>query len=541
MIRRIYNLLPIKEQKRTVWVALSVFVRAILDFVGIAALLPVLVIILGDNPQKGLALLLCAAVLVFIVIKNGINLALTRYQTLYLLRLYKYFSHKLFYAYYHRGLLFLKEKSSAQLASEVNFICYAFSLNILQPLFTLIGSSMLITIMVIALLVFAPIPGLLLCLAFVPFITVYLHFIKKRVRKYGEEEIAARREQARTVIEAFRGYSELEINNAYSLLEKTFLSGLDTINHSRLRMQLVQSIPVVLSESAIVIGIAMLLLFGDGDLKIISGVFALAAFRLIPAVRSMMSCLTIIRNYSHCIDIIADGITDECINKSATTQAVTFQHEIQITHLGFSFPDGGEIIRDLSFCITKGERVGIRGASGTGKSTLFNLMLGFYAPTQGHILIDGKMLQPIMLKEWHRLVGYVPQEIFITKGDVARNIALGQDDIDEQRIDEVLQQVQLKEWVDSLPQGIHTPLGEYGSRMSGGQKQRIGIARALYKQAEVLFFDEATSSLDNKTEKEVNDAILQLSEQHRELTLIIIAHRESSLKLCTKIIDLEGN
>lgn len=539
MIRRIYNLLPRKEQKTTFWVALSVFVRAILDFVGIAALLPVLVIILGDKPQKGLALLLCAAVLVFIVIKNALNLGLTRYQTVYLLRLYKYFSHKLFYSYYHRGLLFLKEKSSAQLASEVNFICYAFSLNILQPIFTLIGSGMLIIIMVIALLVFALVPGLLLCLAFVPLVAVYLHFIKKRVRQYGEEEIAARREQARTVIEAFRGYSELEINNAYSLLEKSFLSGLDTINHSRLRMQLIQSVPVVLSESAIVIGIAMLLLFGDGDLKIISGVFALAAFRLIPAVRSMMSCLTVIRNYSHCIDIIADGVTDVCKDQTAQPQKVTFQREIQLTHLGFSFPDGGVIIKDLSLSITKGERVGIRGASGAGKSTLFNLMLGFYPATEGQILIDGKMLQPTMLKEWHRLVGYVPQEIFIAKGDVARNIALGQDDIDEQRIYEVLQQVQLKEWVDALPQGIHTPLGEYGNRMSGGQKQRIGIARALYKQAEVLFFDEATSSLDNKTEKEVNDAILQLSEQHRELTLIIIAHRESSLKLCTKIIDLE--
>ena len=132
----------------------------------------------------------------------------------------------------------------------------------------------------------------------------------------------------------------------------------------------------------------------------------------------------------------------------------------------------------------------------------------------------------------------MPQEIFIVEGSLLDNVALGHPSPDRQRVMEVLEQVRLKDWLETLPQGLDTPLGEYGSRLSGGQKQRIGIARALYKEAEVLFFDEATSALDSRTESEINRALEELSEQCRELTMIIIAHRETSLRVCDRIWGL---
>ena len=167
-------------------------------------------------------------------------------------------------------------------------------------------------------------------------------------------------------------------------------------------------------------------------------------------------------------------------------------------------------------------------------------MLGFFPPTSGHIRIDNRELIPSNRKQWHLLVGYVPQEIFIIQGSLAENIALGQPVVRE-KIERVLEQVKLKEWADELAEGMDTSLGEYGSRLSGGQKQRIGIARALYKDAEVLFFDEATSALDSRTEQEINAALQELSENHKELTMIIIAHRESSLTFCDRIIDLPSH
>ncbi|GHT09970.1 hypothetical protein FACS189426_09460 [Bacteroidia bacterium] len=140
--------------------------------------------------------------------------------------------------------------------------------------------------------------------------------------------------------------------------------------------------------------------------------------------------------------------------------------------------------------------------------------------------------------EWHRIVGYVPQDVFILDGTLAENIALGEESINEERLKQALRQSNLDEFVRSLPEGIHTPIGENGCRLSGGQRQRIGIARALYKQAEVLFFDEATSSLDSQTEQEITGAINRLSAGNRQLTILIIAHRETSLAGCDRIVYL---
>jgi len=145
-----------------------------------------------------------------------------------------------------------------------------------------------------------------------------------------------------------------------------------------------------------------------------------------------------------------------------------------------------------------------------------------------------------MYSAWNALTGYVPQDVFIMDGSLLENIVLGKapEEIDRERINEILETVRLSVFVASLPEGIDTQIGESGCRLSGGQRQRVGIARALYKQAELLFFDEATSSLDSATEKEITEAIRDLSDNYRELTLILITHRESSLAFCDKIIDL---
>ena len=219
---------------------------------------------------------------------------------------------------------------------------------------------------------------------------------------------------------------------------------------------------------------------------------------------------------------------------------LSFGLGLDVKNLGFSFPDGTKLFNQLSFHIDKGERIGIKGVSGSGKSTLFNLLLGFMEPTEGDIYINDNKLTPQLKHRWHSIVGYVPQEIFIVEGTLVDNVALGQSSPCREKIMKVLEQVQLAEWVNELPQGLDTSLGEYGSRLSGGQKQRIGIARALYKDAEVLFFDEATSALDSGTEAEINKALEELSVKCREITMIIIAHRETSLAMCNRIIDLDN-
>ena len=539
MLKQIYGLLTQKERRRGVWVAISVLIRALLDFAGVAALIPILLAVFGEGTDVRYALLVCLAALTFVMLKNAASIWLARFQSRFLLDLYRRFSRNMFCNYYQRGLLFLKGKSSVQLGHEVTFVCYMFSLCVLSPIFRIAGEALLLVLMMTALMVWEPMVGMLLCLGFLPMVMFYVWVLKGKLRRYGAEELEARRAQSRTVVEAFRGYTELEISHAFKASLFSFDEGLKVINHSRLRMETMQMFPSCLSEVSIVVGLMLLLLVGEGNLGVVGGVFAVAAYRMIPAVRSILNSWNTLQNASYSIEVVVNGLKEDNIPDNETEETFSFSHTIEIDNLDFAFPDGGVILNHFSTTIRRGERVGVRGPSGSGKSTLFNLLLGFIPPTSGCIRIDDKMLTMANRRQWHRLVGYVPQEIFIIQGSLAENIALGQP-VMKEKIEKVLAQVQLKEWASELPEGIDTSLGEYGSRLSGGQKQRIGIARALYKDAEVLFFDEATSALDNNTEQEINAALQELSDTHKELTMIIIAHRESSLTFCDRIIDL-GN
>lgn len=549
MLKRIIQLLPEGQRKRGIWVAFSVLSRAILDFAGVAALIPVLLAVMKQNSGRGTMLALCGGVLLFVALKNGAIVWLARFQSSYQLEIYRDFSRRMFANYYHRGLLYLKGKSSVKLGHEVNYVCYMFISCVLAPVFRMAGEAVLVLLMVTALIAWEPLAGFLLCGAFLLLSGLYVSLVRNRLRRYGMEELEARRKQSRTVVEAYRGYAELEIAGAFHSSLASFDQGLNFIIRNRLRMEVYQLFPSFLSEVAIVGGLALLIGTGSGELGLVSGVFAIAAFRLIPAVRGILNSWVTLQNASHTITVVEEGIGSERqpdepnsardMTDIQNESPFVFRHTLELRGLSFAFPDGHTLFSELNLSIHRGERIGVRGASGSGKSTLFNLMLGFFPPTAGEILVDGRKLTSANRSEWHKLVGYVPQEIFIIEGSLADNVALGQPQADREKVAKVLEQVQLKEWADELPQGLDTQLGEYGSRLSGGQKQRIGIARALYKDAEVLFFDEATSALDNRTEQEINHALESLSLRHKELTLVVIAHRESSLAFCERILDLD--
>ncbi|MCH5329918.1 MAG: ABC transporter ATP-binding protein [Alistipes sp.] len=542
MVKRIYSLLSEHQRKYSMGVIFTVLLRSLLDYAGVAALIPI-ILLLTDRfgNDKRTTLLLCAGVIVFVTAKNAVILLLARLQIRFQLRVFKNFSRRMFINYYRRGLLFLKQKSSVQLAYEVNGVAQIFSQNVLSSLFRIAGEGVLILLMLGSLLIWKPFMGLLICALFVPLAFLYTGIVRKRLRQLGTENIQAQREQSRTVVEAFRGYSELEIAQAYDASLVAFDRNMESIMRNRLGIELYQLCPLFLSDLAVVAGLTLLVCFGDGDLSVIGGVFAIATFRIIPAVKGILNSWATLQNASFAIDVVEKGLrAEEEIAVIDSQAAFTFARGMEVRNLAFAFPDGHTLFSELSFGIRRGERIGIRGRSGSGKSTLFNLLLGFFEPSAGEIRIDGVPLSPRNRHAWYKIVGYVPQEIFIINGSLAENIALGQAETDNGRIARVLEQVQLKAWADELPQGLDTPLGEFGSRLSGGQKQRIGIARALYKGAEVLFFDEATSSLDSRTEQEINLALKELSATCHELTLIIIAHRESSIAFCDRILDMDA-
>lgn len=539
MLKEIYHLLLPSERRMGMRVIMAVFFSALLNFAGLAALIPVLLFLIEEKEEKGEALLFCLLAVGFILFKNVLVMGLSRFQNYFLLSLYKRLSFSLFSSYYHRGLLFISRLGSTRLGYEVNYVCYAFSMSLLSPLLNMTADVLLILLVTAVLLVYAPMTVLMLYLAFFPFMLMYIFGIKRRIRYYGKKELLARREQTRIVTEAYKGYAELEVNHAFPSLQHSFLKGLDTISFCRLKLETVYHLPLCLSELSVVIGLTLLALSGMGNVKALVGIFAVGAFRLLPALRESLSAWTQIQNSVFCLRIIKAGMEDLFSTfEEKPTAGLSFEKEIAISNLSYTYPEGKRVLKEFDCTIRKGEYIGVRGSSGIGKSTLFNLLLGFLKPDGGEIRIDGVLLSAENRKLWHRRIGYVPQGVFILDGTLAENVALGCCDISKEKVKRILRQVRLDEWVDELPLGIDTLLGESGARLSGGQKQRVGIARALYKEADILLLDEATSALDTATECEINEMICGLRNDYRGLTVLSIAHRESSLALCNRIITL---
>ena len=540
ILKRIYRLLQPEERKKAWKVAATVFLSALLDFVGLAALLPILYFLLEGGENKQAALFFCLFAISVILVKTLSGVFFSRYQQRYLLNFYKRLSFSLFSAYYRKGLLFIREQGSNKLGYEVNVLCYAFSQSLLSPLLRMAADGLLIVLVTVALLIYDGVTVLMLYATFLPFMLIYLFGVRKQVKKYGKMELEAKREQARVVMDTFRGFSELEVSGAFPSLQLSFLEGMDKVSANRIKLNTILQLPLFLSELSVIIGLGLLVAFGEGDVKLLIGVFAVAAFRLLPALRGILSGWTQVQNVVFCLDTIEAGLNEE-MEESATTDdtELSFGKAITIEDLTYAYPDSPNVLTNFHCRIRKGEYVGFRGSSGVGKSTLFNLLIGLLKPCSGRICIDDKPLSAENRKAWLRHIGYVPQEVFIFNGTLAENIALGSKQIDRDRIREILSKVSLDKWAESLPDGLDAVLGEAGGKLSGGQKQRIGIARALYKEADVLFLDEATSSLDNQTEKEVNETLMQLKETYKGLTILSIAHRESSLAYCDRIITLE--
>ena len=539
-LKRIYRLLLPEERKTGGKVASAIFLTALLDFVGLAALLPILYYLLEGGQNQQAAMWFCLLAVGVILFKCLLTVGFSRFQNRYLLSLYRRLSFSLFSSYYRRGLLFIREQGSNRLGYEVNSMCFAFSQSILAPLLRMAGDGLLVLWVTIALLVYDYQTVLILYASFLPVMGIYIWGVRKRIRKYGMEEQQAKREQTKIVMDTFRGFAELEVNGAFPTRQATFLERMDKITQSRVKQDTIMKLPLFLSELSVVMGLTILVTTTSGNVKMLVGVFAISAFRLLPALRTLLSGWTSIQHALCCLDVIEEGLKDSGENEVIpNSQSISFEREISIRHLSYAYPHGKTVLKDFNLCIRKGEYVGFRGYSGVGKSTLFHLLLGLLKPTEGEIRIDDNVLTPDIQALWLHRVGYVPQEVFVFQGTLAENIALGRKEVNKNRILQVLKQVNLGKWIQSLPNGIDTVLTESGGQLSGGQKQRIGIARALYKEMDVLLLDEATSALDNQTEKEINETLCQLRQIYNKLTILSIAHRESSLTYCDRIITIE--
>lgn len=562
MIRSIIDIIPASYRSRSLWVIAAIFVRAILNFIGLALLIPLIILVLNPQNQgniivdflskhiefdnhSNIVAYTCAALFAIILIKNLAILLLQRIENSYILSIYTSLSRALLVGYYNRGLSFIKEHNSAHLARNINGITLIFATGVLRPLMTIAGEAILLTLIFVALAIYSPLSALLAGSIFALIVILYYSVMRRRLDNIGMAENEQQRRKSRIVNEVFRGYVDVEINGAIGQKVSDFDNALAEISELRKHHGSIATLPQSFIEYGVTIALIAMVIFGmnGANNALMLSIFATATIRLIPAIRNIMTSWSALRINRHTISTLRSANIDECsMTLREDSERMEMRECIELRNVSFKFEGSDKAtLESLSLKIFRGESVGIQGASGVGKTTLFNIILGLYQPTSGSVYIDGTELNSSNIHKWQNSIGYVSQSLFISDGTLIENIAFGRnrENIDLEALNRAIDLANLRSFVDSLPEGLMTRIGEQGARISAGQRQRIAIARALYRGCNTLLFDEATSSLDRESESSINEAIRELKHANSNLTIVVIAHRESSLEFCDRIITLE--
>jgi ABC-type multidrug transport system fused ATPase/permease subunit len=439
-------------------------------------------------------------------------------------------------------------RNSSEIINGISVKANAVIYNIIVPALTLISSSLILIGILIALLAVDPIIALAAFGGFGLIYTFIIRLTRNRLlinsRIYASESTQV----IKSLQEGLGGIRDVLIDGSQDTYCHIYRNSDLLLRRSQGSSMFIAFSPRYVMES---LGMMLIAIFAysltqqvDGIDKAIPilGALALGAQRLLPVLQQIYSSWTSIRGsqvqLQDVLELLDQPMPD--YEDQFPPQPIEFISNITLKQLSFRYsPQTPYVIKQLNLTIARGSRVGFIGTTGSGKSTLLDIIMGLLQPSEGSLEVDNQIITPGNQRAWMAHIAHVPQSIFLADSTIEENIAFGtpKDKIDSQRVRQAAQQAKIADSIESWPEQYQTFVGERGIRLSGGQRQRIGIARALYKKADVIIFDEATSALDNKTEEAVMQAIESLS---KNLTLLIIAHRRTTLKNCTQIIELDS-
>jgi ATP-binding cassette subfamily C protein len=426
---------------------------------------------------------------------------------------------------------------------SIDWVVAGGMISVVQAVAEILVSVGLATFLIVA----SPIVTLVTAGALGTLVGLAVRLTKRSSLRMGKVRQQISRRAVKEMQQSLGGLREIHILGRERAFHDAFVADQQTYARTRRLHGTLVAAPRLAIETIFVCCIVLivgLVMLGEGRAEIMPllGVYAYAGFRFIPAANRILMFHDAIRGAAPTVDRIhtlLEQFEGARPAPAGPEPELGFERAIELEHVSYRYEtSAAPVLSDVNLTIRRGESVGIVGATGAGKSTLIDLILGLLEPTAGRIAIDGVDVARAR-RSWQRRIGYVPQAAFLFDDTIARNVALGvpRAEIDAARLDECLRMAQLADFVAALPDGAETQIGERGIRLSGGQRQRIAIARALYRQPEVLVFDEATAALDNATEREVSRAIEGLRGQK---TLIIIAHRLSTVQRCDALVFLRA-
>jgi ABC-type bacteriocin/lantibiotic exporter with double-glycine peptidase domain len=500
---------------------------------------------LGFVNEMQLLFFLSFAIFIVFIAKNIAALFISYLQARYSYNIALRLSMKMFQYYYDRGYLFISNASSGSRLNAISSIPSAFSGTYLMNVFAFSTDLVILIFIGVGLFSVDPLAVLLITVAVVPTFLAIYQYSKNRAKKMGVVRNKNTVEGYALINEGMQAYTDIKLGNKEQVILDKYEHNRRVYNHAEVLFQGVIS-KINKRTNDIVFGLGILVIFGYAwygnvpkePILTLLGLFAVAAYKVLPAVNNMVNAILLVKNMDYVITELAP-IANFKLHAFKEYPRLPFREKISLRDIHFHYPDHDEpVLQGIDLDLHKGETLGIIGGSGSGKTTLLKLFLRLIEENQGNVRMDDTLLDnKADNASFQKIIGYVEQQVFILDGTLRENIAFLEETSDDARLWKVIDDALLRDFVESHPEGLNMRLGENGVKLSGGQKQRVGIARALYKQSEILVLDEITSALDPKTEKGIVEVINHLSDLGK--TILIVAHRVTTLERCDRIIEME--
>ena len=565
--RQLYKILPQSSKRGLPFVIFVSLIAAVFETASVASILPFMAIVMDPSilskyqwldqalkllniqTQQGAVIGAGVLTVVVLAVGNMVTAANLWIQTHYLALARKELSSELFTGYLYLPYSFHVQRDTTSLSRVIGGDVESALGGFLASLLGVVSKGLSGLVLISLIVVVDPTVALGTVLVLgCGYMFVY-RLIRARQVRLGAKMIEASLTVGRTTLEGLHGVKELRVLGRESASTTEFKNSFAVLTETQASNQLASALPRYVIEVFAYAGIvAVTLAFvlkGQGTAAIPSlALYALAGNRLVPIFQQFFAAAITIKYHTRAVESLE---ADLAVVRNSTRhdltehdQPLAFKKEIVLENLTFQYPSANRpALNQVSLTIPQNQSIGLVGRTGSGKTTLADVILGLYPPASGTISVDGVNLVESNERAWRKRVGYVPQNVFLTNASVARNIALGipEDQVDLSAVERAAQMAQAEEFISQLPDGYDTVVGERGVKLSGGQRQRLGIARALYHNPDVLVFDEATSALDGMTEDAVMQAVQSLS---AERTMILIAHRLRTVQACNRIVMLEA-
>jgi ABC-type branched-subunit amino acid transport system ATPase component len=464
-------------------------------------------------------------------------------------------SYKIFLSYLNRDFNFFVEHSSLDMISNLVFEVEKFSYRLIDSLIVVFTET-LIVVAIVSFLIFNYFIGtFILGATILIFFTIFYYFIRSRLKILGKNKSTFDSKKINNLQNSFYAIQTIKLEHLENFHAKKFSINTQKASDAQFYLSLISDIPKPLIEFLLLL-IVFIILFifyfflniQKSQIIIMLGLFVVAMFRILPSVNKIVGNFGAIKYYFNSVNIISEEFvknSDFAIYKKYKNTLtnnegnIEFNKNVKLENINFFYKSKNKLIlNNLNLTIRKNECIGILGENGSGKSTLLNIITCLLKPNSGKILLDDQLINEDILGTYHKKIGYISQKTFLINESLIQNIIFGEEEnnYNLDRFNHVVELSNLVDFINNLPQGKNTLLGERGAQLSGGETQKIGIARALYKNPEILILDEATNSLDESSEKEFLNMIKSFK---NKMTLIIVTHKKDILEYCDNIYVLK--